>query len=484
MTETATRPDFSRLRLPESTAPPTVGKRAALPADEPDTASIKVSSPGPSVAPRRAALAAPAATSKPTPADTTDAIDDTFNDYFGDDENETSAGTPSGSDDFNPLLDDDDEDESQGVTAVTERSQSTNSSASGKVAATPAITSDDEADAKRAAAKARRAAKREQNHLEHPVWYRRRAGREDKDRDYLNFLARFKGAKAVHLAALHDVAKHTAYKRLKGLESYGFVREHKLYDQSSVWLLTAKGLDFTDYPDLSAVPKGRSLGDLNHDLVVAHVAANWAGGRFDVLDRGSEFIRLVSSDSKGKDAEDLFKRRYLSSRMVTEYQIRSEIGRIKLDVQAALGQASQNEVAARIQQRVHEGDWNWQDCEQVGRFALTIPEGSSIGGKVDPLYSDLVLVAPHPASSKRLKKVAVEVEMSHKANDRLREKLNAYRWDTSFDEVIYVVPEPALRRKVQRMGQEVGLENLRTIPLYVLDRDGERIEHNDSWIRF
>lgn len=376
---------------------------------------------------------------------------------------------------FNPVLDEDDEE------TVTSSSTSTGNPAEAPTAQAP--TTDTEADARRAGRKAKRAAKRAKNHAEHPVWYRRRAGREGKDQDFLNFLARFKYAKASQLAALHGVSKHTAYKRLKGLESYGYVWERKLHDQASIWLPTHKGVSTSAFPQLKPLPQAFSLTQLEHNLVVAHVASNWAGGVFDVLDLGENFLKLKRQDNKGKDEKELRLRRELSLRMVTEMQIRAALKPKQEEAKAKLAKGSDSNINEYTAKLLAEGEWDWwkAGAGQAERWAIYTPKPLDLEGKYRLSIPDLVLVHPLKPHTR----MAVEVETSQKRTDLIRNKLNAYKHSKAYDSVIYVVPDPSTRKLISKLAKELDLGlKLKVIPLFVQTTDNQRISHDGTDWRF
>lgn len=331
--------------------------------------------------------------------------------------------------------------------------------------------------------KTKRAAKRALNHDEHPVWYRRRAGRESKDRDLLNFLARFKYAKASQLAALHGVSKHTAYKRLKGLESYGFVWQRTLHDQTPIWIATYKGIAASDFPQLSPLPKAFPITQLDHNLIVSHVASSWAGGTFDVLDLGDLHLSLAAPGGKGKDETDLRERRERSLRMVTEMQVRAALKPLQEAAKVQLAQGSDsniNELAAKL---ASKNGWQWwkTNAGSPEHWAFYTPKVRDLEHKYRLSIPDLILIHPEKPHTR----MAVEVETSQKKTDLIRNKLNAYKHAEAYQRVIYVVPDPSTRMLIRKLGKELGLgEKLVVIPLYVQDATGKRISHDGTDWRF
>lgn len=390
------------------------------------------------------------------------------------DEDDDETYTPP-AEHFNPVLDEDDEE------TVTRPSASTSKPA--EQPTEDAADEDSEDAARLAERKAKRAEKRAENHAEHPVWYRRRAGREGKDQDFLNFLVRFKYAKASQLAALHSVSKHTAYKRLKGLESYGYVWERKLHDQSSIWLPTYKGVSASAHPQLKPPPQAFPLTQLEHNLVVAHVASNWAGGVFDVLDLGESFLKLKRQDSKGKDEKELRLRRELSHRMVTEMQIRAALKPKQEEAKANLAKGSDSNINEYTAKLIAEGEWDWwkADAGQAERWAFYTPKVLDLENKYRLSIPDLVLVHPLKPHTR----MAVEIETSQKRTDLIRHKLNAYKQSKTYDRVIYVVPDPSTRKLISKLAKELDLgTRFEVIPLYVQNKDGNRLSHDGTDWRF
>lgn len=278
----------------------------------------------------------------------------------------------------NPFLADDDQEDSD----ETPLRLSQTIEADGSVSTTTEV----DEDAARAALKAKRAAKRAQNHADHPKWFKRSL--TDKDLDFLNFLAQAKYAKADHLALLHGTTRHTAYKRLKGLEEYGFVESRKLHGTADLWGLTPKGIKRSKWADvLTTVPvSAASWGAMPHQFIKNYIAASVLGGVSPFRFEDGTNLTLPP----------------------------------KIEV---------------LDERTIEAMFRKQPDHELAKFYLKEDEATSkLRGRAASKLPDLVLWTGKTA-------IAIEIELNYKGHRKTAPILRLYGNQSVFRSAIYVIPD-------------------------------------------
>ncbi len=272
-------------------------------------------------------------------------------------------------------------------------------------------------------AKAKRATKRAQNHLDHPKWFKR--GITSKDLDYINFLVQYRFAKAQHLAHLHGTTTHTAYKRLKGLEEYGYVESRGLHDTANIWIPTPKALKRSDYfaTHRAKRPSEISWAAMPHTFATAYVAASVQGGKNNALNRPGGLEGWTTHSG------------YTVERAHT-LKTGTPPARFFLD----LGPKTPTGIARR-----------------------KLP--------------DLVLANRNGLN------VAVEVELHYKGKKTTEPLFRLYGRQEVFDVVLYVVPDKTDRSQMTNLldaQPDFVKKKVRVLPLYYPNADGELVEWCDD----
>lgn len=245
----------------------------------------------------------------------------------------------------------------------------------------------------------KRAVRRAANHRDHPTWYRRAI--TDKDLDFIEFLVKHKYAKAAHLALLHGITEKAAYKRLKGLQEYGYVEERKLHDTPAIWFPTVKALGRSKFRALlRTVPSERqSWAKMPHTFVENYLSAAY---------QGTSGLNPLGLDFTG------------GWRVVSGFMI-SEANR-----------NSKSEQFAPLAKFLIRNDRGWSDS-------------------ADSKLPDLVLVPP------KGKPIAVEVELNYKGQQTLK-VFHLYATNPTFERVYYVAPDEQDRTNLVRLRAKLDRE--------------------------
>lgn len=393
----------------------------------------------------------------------------------------------------NPLLDDEEEDESTSP-AVTPTGKETASAARSRQSTrkvnVPVNAKQAAPTADAAARKARRAARREQNHIEHPVWYRRALTEED--RIFLRFLVRFKYAKASHLAQLLGVSEHSAYKRLKALDEYGYVAEWKLHDSKSVWFPTSEGRNKA-VRSLKLASSKITWQDLPHQFVVNYLSASIEGGTVNVLNSPGWQPLQIEADERetalrngqafgGKERRAIRDsnraiREARQGQIVSEHEIEESLRTKRRELRA--GHGADADINGLIRHEAHQLVRSTTSPELQEGFQwlwLLLPERRRCA--VDPDSGQVLYKQSHqpdfvlkrdPASDGSPRSVAFEVELKHKAHRRIMETLAAYKAVPHlYSKVVWVVPDSTLRAVILSCADKLSmLDQVEVMPLYV-----------------
>ncbi|KQY61843.1 hypothetical protein ASD30_25205 [Nocardioides sp. Root140] len=274
---------------------------------------------------------------------------------------------------------------------------------------------------RREAAKAKRAVKRAANHAAHPTWYRR--GLTQQDKDFLAFLTQFQYAKAKHLALLHNTSEKNAYRRLKGLQEYGFVTERPLHDTTSLWAPTSKSVKQSPFKGVipAKAPARAQWARMPHNFVMAYIGAALQGGSLNVL--GMTSFEELEATVGSKEYEDAARH----NQRVRERNAE------RLQANGWTIYAEPLITAARRRSHLPES----------APYAALAEEVTQVRGKPAVKIPDLVV-------GRDDFKAAVEVELNWKGKARMEDILQTYR-STSFEKIFYITPDAEDRANLTAM---------------------------------
>lgn len=287
-----------------------------------------------------------------------------------------------------------------------------------------------------------------------------------KRQEMLEFLAKFKYATPRHLAKMFSESAATSQKRLKELRSYGLVIDKKILGGEPLWFLTDAGMLLSGY-DMAKVTESRiTYTMLPHQYAVNHIAANLWGAGVNVLNE---------PDYPHQNRIDLLGKRQYGDNVVSEQEIQSSFGKLKLFSKADVYLPTLKASIERKNRKWEEaGGVEFGDSpefQQGNEYMWAIFPPAAV--KLAYHVPDLVVARPRNADGTP-NSIAVELEIQNKPIESYRKALTAYRYATqTYRQVVWVCQKSSSAKKIRDLADEMGMlksETLRIVP--ILTQDG------------
>lgn len=272
-----------------------------------------------------------------------------------------------------------------------------------------------------------------------------------KHREMLDFLARFRFAKASHLSHLFGEAVNTTYGRLLEMRAHGLVIDKPIYGTDPLWFLTKAGMMVAGYEYSNVTNASISMMMLPHTFLVTHLATYIRSGILNVLDEDEFPVRNRTSTT----GEPMY-----GDTVVSEYSIQSAFSKIRLE--------RTSDVYVPIIRQMMEREFSeWEDAGGVSfgpspemmfgneyMFVTYPPRVIGISYHVP----DLVVARPrNPDGTPN--SIAIEAERStSKTIESYRRSIQAYKMDTSiYSQVIWVVHKKTTATRLLRAEEGLGM---------------------------
>ena len=298
----------------------------------------------------------------------------------------------------------------------------------------------------------------------------------DKEKEIIDFLAKFRYAKAMDFARMFGTMENTELARLKKLRSMGLVVERRVYGTKPIWFLTIAGMMVSGFDLPRLTERTLTYSMFNHQFVVNHVAANLRGGKTNVLNL-EDFPLRNRSNLRG---EKLF-----GENLVSELQIQSSLGKLRTDGKAV-------EYKPGLIRKIDNALREWNSAGGVSS-GLSSPEMVAGNEWMWPLYPsemlklawhipDLVVVRDrNPDGSPE--SIAVEIEINTKPLESYERTLRAYKLEKKmFKKVIWVCKAEYPARRLETVAKEIGLWQEGRIDIVPIISEEGIITGRDLWM--
>lgn len=296
-----------------------------------------------------------------------------------------------------------------------------------------------------------------------------------RDREVVEFLARFRYVKASHLANIFCQARGTMVNRLGKLRRQGLVIDKKIYGSESIWFLTSAGMLLSGF-DLPLVRDGSlSLSMFPHQFTVNFVASHLQGGGWNVL----QLDDFPAFNRVGYRGEPL-----RGERLCSELEIQSSFGKAK---NFQKGNVFKSELLGAI-------DVAFAQWERAG--------GVEFGESPEFLFGNEYMWALLPSKNLHLTyhvpdlvvkrdrgadgspgSIAVEVEINNKPSKNYENTLLAYREDRRlFSKVIWVCKGVGPANRLKSIAQDIGLWQEGRIEIVPISTPSGIFRERDLWM--
>lgn len=278
---------------------------------------------------------------------------------------------------------------------------------------------------------------------------KRSPGFSHRDQEILEYLAMFRMAKTSHIANLSSCKTETALRRMSLLREKALVFSRRIVDED-VWFLTEAGIVLSGYDVPPAQAMSYTMASLPHYYGINHVSSNLWSCNFNVLNE-DPFPVYHRRNNEGKPL--------MGETMVSEHFVRSSLGKIARGDRAEVYRPV---IMDRIDKKFKE--WESAGGPEFG------PSPEMVRGNeyMWVLYPPSVLrhafhVADLIVQRERNpdgtpNSIAVEVELTNKSEDSYRKILQSFYHDRRiFGKVVWICKRAGTARKLERMGEEIGL---------------------------
>lgn len=273
----------------------------------------------------------------------------------------------------------------------------------------------------------------------------------ERDLIVMRFLSRYRYAYTDQLARLVDTMPRTIASRLRVLEKRGFVRKEAITERQFLWTTRKAGNLIVDI-NFPEIRKGSiSYATIAHTIGLGNLGVEFEremGGK-DLLGEGKGLLNWempanrwklgVWGNPEGKTVGEMT----VTEREIRQGQLRWRGGRSSKEMRDLVTLAATSSLAPELE----EG--------QEGLFVIY-----GAGGKGGEHIPDMVVARDRDENGKP-QHIAIELELTPKSNPDWRKILRNYRDNGEmYSKVYYFTHKRAISTALQKVNEEVGLENL------------------------
>lgn len=273
----------------------------------------------------------------------------------------------------------------------------------------------------------------------------------ERDIIVMRFLSRYRYAYTDQLARLVDTMPRTIAARLRVLEKRGFVRKEAITERQFLWTTRKAGNLIVDI-NFPEIRKGSiSYATIAHTIGLGNLGVEFEremGGK-DLLGEGKGLVDFelpenrwklgVWGNPEGKTVGEMT----VTEREIRQGQLRWRGGRSSKEMRDLVTIAAGSSLAPELE----EG--------QEGLFVIY-----GAGGKGGEHIPDMVVARDRDENGKS-QHIAIELELTPKSNPDWRKILRNYRDNGEmYSKVYYFTHKRAISTALQKVNEEVGLENL------------------------
>lgn len=276
-----------------------------------------------------------------------------------------------------------------------------------------------------------------------------------RDCEVFFFIARFRYTTTKIMAKVLGVKYITAFKRLRGLEEFGYIAGHNT-GLGRIWTINQRALAALrdhrfEVPIRTAYRFDADSFDYNgmrHSLFIQWIA-----------------VQAVHGELSNQRAKGGFPKNIQWTQLIPENMMRA--GRQVLGGNDKLREAKENDI-----REVLQGNTTWQEL-----FETTPAHWILTGKKFNSTLKipDMAVSFEHARKTDRPMSAAIEVELTRKPPQEYRDIFKAYGQDQhTYSGVIYVVDNETTGEVIKQAAQEVGFNRLQV--LLILDENGEVLD--------
>lgn len=277
-----------------------------------------------------------------------------------------------------------------------------------------------------------------------------------RDLTVIHFIAKFRYSTSRIMAKVLGVKEFTAYKRLLGLEEFGYTARHNTglgyiwtVNQRAISALEMHGWDVPTRKAYRFDPNSFDHNGMKHSLAIQWVALQAVRGELANQRNGGRFPTNIQWEQ-----------------VIPEQAMRA--GRQVLGGNVALRKSKEEDL-----NKVWSGKMTWQEMfeETPAHWIIT---GKSYNNLMK--IPDMAISFEHSRKSDEPISAAFEVELTRKSPEDYRQIFKAYAQDRhTYTGVIYVTDSERTAQVVREAAQDVGFTKLQVLPL--LDDDGNILKN-------